>query len=92
MTWSSFLVVLTTTARVATEPELLTPLSAGRVWKHLVAEQPVVPRSRAFTQLRRELSSIPGYELRRGKHPDAGAEAIASILRMPRRVGSRGKR
>jgi hypothetical protein len=84
--------VVVATARVAAGSPLLVPLTAASVWERLVAGQPLAPSGRAFTQLRRELRSIPGYELRRGAHPDAGAEAIASILRAPRRVRSRGVR
>lgn len=82
--------VVVATARSAGERDLLVALPAAQVWRRLVAEQPQVPRGRAFTQLQRALRAVPGYELRRGAHPDDGARAIATLLGASRRARSSG--
>jgi hypothetical protein len=73
--------VVVASARRATRRRLLLPMTAARVWRCLVAGQPQAPSGRAWPRLRRELQAIPGYELRRGSHPDTGVQAIASLLR-----------
>jgi hypothetical protein len=75
------IVAVVVASRRAAVKRLLVPIAADEVWRRLQAGQPQVLRGRASTRLRRELRAVPGYELRRAAHPDAGALAIASILK-----------
>jgi hypothetical protein len=78
------IVAVVVVSKRAAGASLLLPIPPAMVWRRLLAEQPQVARGRTWTQLRRELRAVPGYELRRAAHPDSGALAIASILRTSR--------
>ena len=65
---------------------LLTPLSASEVQRRLVASQRYAAQQPGWRAFRAQACRLPGYQLRRGAHPRAAAEAVRELLaRMPAR-------
>jgi len=73
-------------AQRSTRRGLLTPLSPSEVHRRLVASQRYAAQQPGWRAFCVQACWLPGYELRRGAHPRAAAEAVHGLLeRMPAR-------
>jgi hypothetical protein len=66
--------------RSAGKRGLLMRLPAAAVLGRLAAEQRYATQQAGWSVFRRRLSHLPGYELRRGRHPRAAVEALRELL------------
>ena len=59
---------------------LLTPLSAADTRARLAAAQPYAAGQSHWPAFAERMTALRGYELRRGRHPQEGAEALHDLL------------
>jgi hypothetical protein len=76
-------------ARSAEGRPLLTPIGAGGLLERLRISQPYAAGLPGWKQFSQHVRSLPGFELRRGRHPDETVEALQRLLERDRHVRSR---
>jgi hypothetical protein len=72
--------VLFISRRDATGRSLLVPLPASAVLERLAATQRYAARQPGWNKFRVQMARLPGYELRRGRHPLAAVETVRELL------------
>jgi hypothetical protein len=59
---------------------LLTPLRNAALTEQLAASQQYAAHQPGWSTFRRQVSRLPGFELRRGRHPLEAVEALRELL------------
>lgn len=66
--------------RSAPAGALLAPLSKSRLRQELAASQPYAANQPGWSDFNRQVSQLPTFELRRGRHPLQAVEALERLL------------
>jgi len=73
------LVFLSARRRRGSEP-LLKPLPSAQLLRRLAHQQRYAAQQPGWAAFRRRVAQLPGYELRRGAHPQAAVEELRALL------------
>jgi len=86
-------VVFVSPRRAGARP-LLAPMNKGQLTRQLAASQQYAANQPGWTDFTRQVSRLPAFELRRGRHPLQAVEALEGLLpaRRAAAFGKRGKR